>query len=407
MITTGLDTRVNVQQLIDSQLPEYLLSESPNSIDFFKQYYASQEYQGGNIDIVDNLDQYLKLDNLTPERLNTGTTLSVDIGTADTTINVASTKGFPRSYGLFKVNDEIVTYTGITTNSFTGCIRGFCGITSYHAENNPGELVFSTSEAGSATATTQVVNLSTLFLKEFYRKQKFTLTPGLEDTPFVEKANAGTFIKESKSLYQSKGTEESFRILFNVLYGLDPKVVDLEQLVLKPSAAEFIRREILVVERVAGDPRKLVGQTITLSTDPETKGAVSEVQIITTKGGATYYKVSLFVGFNERDLIQGTFKIAGASKVIGNVGVGGSVVTVDSTVGFTTSGKFISGINTVTYKDKSITQFLNCTGITSSITSADNIRSDEVAYGYENGDTNKRVELRITGVLSKFIPTMT
>ena len=53
----------------------------------------------------------------------------------------------------------------------------------------------------------------------------------------------------------------------------------------------------------------------------------------------------------------------------------------------------------------SITQFLNCTGITSSITSADNIRSDEVAYGYENGDTNKRVELRITGVLSKFIPT--
>ena len=92
MITTGLDTRVNVQQLIESQLPEYLRSESPNSIDFFKQYYASQEYQGGNIDIVDNLDQYLKLDNLTPERLNTGTTLSVDIGTADTTINVASTK---------------------------------------------------------------------------------------------------------------------------------------------------------------------------------------------------------------------------------------------------------------------------------------------------------------------------
>ena len=405
MITTGLDTRVNVQQLIESQLPEYLLSESPNSIDFFKQYYASQEFQGGNIDIVDNLDQYLKLDNLTPERLNTGTTLSVGIGTDDDTINVTSTKGFPKSYGLFKVNDEIVTYTGITTNSFTGCIRGFCGITSYHEENNPGELVFSTSVAGTASTSTTVVNLSTLFLKEFYKKQKFALTPGLEDTPFAEGVNAGTFIKESKSLYRSKGTEESFRILFNVLYGLDPKIIDLEQLVLKPSAAEFIRREILVTERVSGDPNKLIGQTITLSTDEDTYGAVSEVQPITTKGGSVYYKVSLFVGFNERDLIQGTFKIAGASRVIGNTGIGASVITVDSTVGFTTTGTVISGINTVTYTDKSVNQFLNCSGITSSITTADSIRSDEVAYGYENGDITKKVELRITGVLNKFVPT--
>ena len=405
MITTGLDTRVNVQQLIESQLPEYLRSENPNSIDFFKQYYASQEYQGGNIDIVDNLDQYLKLDNLTPEVVNTGTTLSAGIGTDDATIQVATTKGFPKSYGLFKINDEIITYTGVTTNSFTGCIRGFCGITSFHAEDNPKELVFSTSVAGAASTNTSVTNLSSLFLKEFYKKQKFTLTPGLEDTPFVSNVNAGTFIKESKSLYQSKGTEESFRILFNVLYGIDPKIIDLEQLVLKPSAAEFIRREILLTERISGDPNKLIGQTITLSTDSETRAAISEVQPVTTKGGKTYYKVSLFVGYNEQDLIKGTFRVAGATKVIGNIGVGASVVTVDSTVGFTTIGTFVSGINTVTYTDKSINQFLNCSGISSAITTSDSVRSDEVVFGYEDGDLTKKVELRITGVLSKFIPT--
>ena len=67
MITTGIDKRVKVQQIIENQLPEFLLSESPKAVDFLKQYYISQEYQGGPIDLTDNLDQYIKLDNLTPE----------------------------------------------------------------------------------------------------------------------------------------------------------------------------------------------------------------------------------------------------------------------------------------------------------------------------------------------------
>jgi len=60
MIQTGFESRVKVQQIIDSQLPEYVLDESPKAVDFLKQYYIGQEYQGGPIDITDNLDQYLK-----------------------------------------------------------------------------------------------------------------------------------------------------------------------------------------------------------------------------------------------------------------------------------------------------------------------------------------------------------
>ena len=44
---------------------------------------------------------------------------------------------FLTEYGLFKIENEVITYTGITTNSFTGCISGFSGITTYHAENQP------------------------------------------------------------------------------------------------------------------------------------------------------------------------------------------------------------------------------------------------------------------------------
>ena len=59
MITTGIDKRVKVQQIIENQVPEFLLSESPKAVDFLRQYYISQEFQGGVIDLTDNLDQYL------------------------------------------------------------------------------------------------------------------------------------------------------------------------------------------------------------------------------------------------------------------------------------------------------------------------------------------------------------
>ena len=61
MISTGIDTRIKVQQIIENQLPEFILSESPKAVDFLKQYYISQEYTGGPIDLTDNLDQYLKV----------------------------------------------------------------------------------------------------------------------------------------------------------------------------------------------------------------------------------------------------------------------------------------------------------------------------------------------------------
>ena len=60
MIATGFETRVQIQQIVENQLPEYILSESPKASEFLKQYYISQEFSGGTVDIVDNLDQYLR-----------------------------------------------------------------------------------------------------------------------------------------------------------------------------------------------------------------------------------------------------------------------------------------------------------------------------------------------------------
>ena len=70
----------------------------------------------------------------------------------------------------------------------------------------------------------------------------------MENNDFVSDLNVGNFLKEIKSFYQSKGTNESFRILFEVLYGETPSVINLEEKLIKPSFAEYRRREIAVAK---------------------------------------------------------------------------------------------------------------------------------------------------------------
>ena len=403
MIQTGFESRVKVQDLIDTQLPSFILEESPNAVEFLKQYYISQEYQGGPIDISDNLDQYLKLDNLIPEVVVDSTTLESSISESNTTLTVSSTKGFPDQYGLLKINDEIITYTGKTTNSFTGCLRGFSGITNYRQDLNQEELIFSTSTAAEHSSGTSVENLSALFLKDFYKKLKSTFAPGFEDISLVEGLDAGNFIRRVKDFYESKGTDESIKILFNVIFGEKASVINLEDYLLKSSSANYVRRKIVLVENISdGDILKLSGQTLYKTSDIETNAPISSVESFSIKG-RNFYKLELFIGNDERSLIQGDFVISPNTRVLENVSVGSSVISVDSTVSFPKSGTLISGSNTITYTNKSVNQFFGCSGVNQTIGLSDLIRSDETYFSYENGDTNKKVEFIILGSISDLI----
>ena len=59
MFESDFEKRVQINEIIENQLPEFILEESPKTVDFLKQYYISQEYQSGPVDIAENLDQYL------------------------------------------------------------------------------------------------------------------------------------------------------------------------------------------------------------------------------------------------------------------------------------------------------------------------------------------------------------
>ena len=145
------ETRVQFNTIVSNQLPLYVREDFPLISDFLKQYYLGQEYQGGPVDLIQNIDRYIKIDNTTG--LSESVVLSGNLDFDSTVINIdidkspTGTLGFPESYGLLQIGDEVITYTGKTQFSFTGCVRGFVGITSYRSNTNKEEVVFKESLA--------------------------------------------------------------------------------------------------------------------------------------------------------------------------------------------------------------------------------------------------------------------
>ena len=110
------EKRIQFSNIVQNQLPVYTRDEFPLVSDFLKSYYEGQEYQGGPIALAQNIDDYVKDGNLTNLTGQVG--LKTDITLNDETIEVdmvnfpAGTDGFPKSYGLLKIDNEIITYTG-------------------------------------------------------------------------------------------------------------------------------------------------------------------------------------------------------------------------------------------------------------------------------------------------------
>lgn len=411
------ETKVKISSIIQNQLPEFVKSEFPLVSDFLKQYYLSVESQGLSYDLIQNLNDYVKVDTLS--NLITETFLTLDVDYFDSTINVSSTAGFPDRYGLIQINSEIITYTSKTSTTFEGCIRGFSGTTSLKSQYKNDELVFNTSSTSTHTELTSVKNLSILFLQEFFVKVKSQVSPGFENKSLFSELNKGLFVKQSKDFYSSKGTDNSFEILFRALYGKDVEVVKPRDFLIKPSDADYRETQDLVVQQIDGNIEDLINTTIyqdAIGNIGEARGTVSNIEKI-IRDENEYYRLSLDFGY-QRDLdvsgsVFGKFTIHPKSKSITEItdidpSVSGftpnsTTIDVDSTAGFTNSGELVVDLENGTqlliqYEQKTLNQFLDCTGITQPIPSGTYIKQNVFAYG--NTDSGI-VKFFITGVLSE------
>jgi hypothetical protein len=469
------DTRVKIGSIIQNQLPDFILEEYPLVSEFLKEYYNSIEGQGSTLDILQNIDQYLKIDELyktsfartvteKPQSPQTyfvidggysednlvvlkngfllsnnvdyfasdqsfvslvtpavpgdvlefvvespgSTFLTSNVEFTDDTINVASTYGFPDTNGLLQIDSEIILYSSKTSTSFVNCTRGFSGITSYRASNQPDQLVFSTTEVAEHVSNTSVVNLSSLFLKEFLVKIKKQLLPGFENRSFAEGLNETNFIKQAKNFYSSKGTEDSYKLLFKVLFGQNVNVIKPKDFLFKPSDAQYRIVRDLVVDPVSGNPMDLENRTLyqdEIGIYNKAYGSITKVEKI-KRSNKDYYVLSLDSDYNKdinvKGSIYGNFSIHPSTKAVADVSTNNLVIDVDSTIGFPENGELdfnVGGVDyTISYYYKNTTQFFISTSPSVTIPVGTDLKLNQYAYANVGIST---IKVRITGVLSE------
>jgi len=417
------EKRIQLKDIVKNQVPQYVKEEYPLVGEFLSQYYLAQEFQGAPIDLLQNIDQYVKLDSIT--NLGTFTTLGSDITSFDENITInlldseTGTDGFPDKYGLISIDDEVIAYKTKTPNGFTNCYRGFSGIVAYKNTNvgiastyrlrTSDQLIFKDSDAGSHRAGTKIYNLSNLFLKEFLIKTKYQISPGFEDRSFTKKINESTLLKQIKDFYKSKGTDLSFEILFKALYGDNVKVIRPKDFLFRPSDAQYKITNNLVVELISGPIQDIAN--LTLFQRPYQNityayGTISEIENIVSDDGGVFYKLKIDGGYN-RDpsfdgAIYGKFTVHPKTRSIGEFLPNSSVIDVDSTIGFPNQGEVsvefsnkTTGI--VSYTSKNLTQFLGCKNINYSIKNNSKIGINTYASAVTGFGT--QINVRINSIL--------
>ena len=401
--------RVKIQSIVESQIPEFLNDDSPLFKEFLEQYYISQEHQTGVVDLAINLQQYKSIDNFNNETFFTQAVPCVlvgDVTSFDDTISVNHTVGFPQKYGLLKIDDEIITYTGITTNSFTGCIRGFSGI-DQHSNNE--SFVFSTTDSSSHSIEGTVTNLNLLFFNKIFKNFKAQFLPGFEDRNFISGLNLKNILSRAKDFYISKGTDTSYKILFSILFGEDIQVIKPQEYVLRASDNNYLVTKNILVEQIVRDELYTVSDFV-LRTQLKGKTIFENLANGQT-ASASIYNVE-YRPVDNKDLYEISldstsfilnFETTKKTNISDFVPKGSNSIIVDSTVGFNKSGSLlIKTLNlknpiVLSYTDKTSTEFLGVSGVIVDLNFGEELLEENFLYTFlEDGS---KVEFGLVNVI--------
>ncbi len=443
--------KVQISDILGNLIPNFIEADNPKFRDFLDQYYVSEEHTYGTTYLADNLNDFKNITTLNevskveeqilppPESLYPTKPIIVAVDTlaydstiylchSDTTVTPAQAltipvEGFPDTYGLIKIDDEIITYTNQTFDpstgltAFSGCVRGFSGVSELESAGNPEYLTFIDTNGAPHEAGTIVLNLNFLFLNKFYEKHKQQFLPGLEKRLFKQGISAENILTRARDFYSSKGTDTSLKILFNVLYGEEVDVVKPFNETIIPSGANWSITEDMIVEAIEGNPLNLIGTKLYQGDEvsPTASGSAENVQQVFLEN-KSYYRISFVKGSVMNEKYPGRvpeFVVNSKTQLIERLN-DKSVMTVDSTVGFPDKGILYyldpfskyTKYSTVAYGAKSYNQFFDCVGIGSlplvdgDISALDTpitILSGNFLYGYEDNNLNKLCEMRIVG----------
>lgn len=403
-----LDKRkVKINTIIESQLPEFLREESPLFKEFLSQYYISQEHKTGTVDVALDIQEYKNIETYTTKTFYTKynpCTLTANLLPFDDIIQVNSVTGFPDKYGLLKIGDEIITYTELdkVNNKFLGCIRGFSGITSIEDAEDSSSLTFSFSNASEHLQGIEVVNLNILFYEKLFEKYKAQYLPDFEGRDFYQGIELELILSRIKDFYLAKGTDVSYKILFELLYGDKISILKPKDFLIKTSDDRYLTTKNILVERINGttNPLDLIGYTLyqNLSSGVTASASIYNVEYRPVDG------IDLFELSLDSESFIYEFE---STKKANIIEITNNTIIVDSTVGFPNSSNVLASSSTLgsyindSYSDKTVSEFIGfSTSTLSALVENDFILENNLAYCILDDGT--QISFRILNVIGTF-----
>ena len=309
------DFKDKISNLLNSQVPDFVLEDHPLFLDFVKAYYQlmeSAEIQLTNIGDPD----IVKLEGSAGGSIQLdGTNISDD----DDGDNILLED---TSYGDFQ-NGE--TITGSTSGATATVLiedvdAGARLFVTHQNKFIEGELITGSTSAAQATIgkyrANPVQNIQQLLdyadvdktIQGFLTKFRNSFLTSIPDT-LHSSINKRNLIKNIKSLYQSKGTKRASEIFFKLLFNEPAEIRYPKDNILRVSDGKWDTKKVIRCTEVGtSDATNLIGQTITQANDP-TSATVNEATAIVEDvfkfiiGGTTV--VELVLGDSS---VSGTFQ---------------------------------------------------------------------------------------------------
>ncbi len=285
-----------ISNLLNSQIPDFVLADHPKFVEFLKSYYTfleSAEISVTSIQSTDGLQLESEINTDTSTLLLDASRIDTDrtqLDTGDKVILESST------YGKFTRGETI---TGSTSKATSVILKedlanGKLYISAQNKFIEGEEIVGANSNATAilgdykpnpVNSIQELLNFRdpdkvvSNFLTKFRNEFLNTIPENLDDN-----LNKRNLIKNIKSVYRAKGTSSGHQIFFRMLFGLTSETVYPRENMLRVSDGKWTTNKILRTIQginLTGDTSLLIGRTITGLTSGATGlvEAVSKFQI--------------------------------------------------------------------------------------------------------------------------------
>src|SRR5210317_2179405 len=345
-----------ISNLINQQVPEFVLEQHPKFLEFIKTYYTFMESAELGVTSVQTTDG-IQLETETAqenELILDGSRIDTDRTQLDAGDKILLESS---AFGKFTRGETIIGQTSNATST----------VLAEDLDNNrlfisaqdkfiDGEVVVGNSSSASAVINNYkpnpvqsiqdllnfrdpdkvVSNFLTKFRNEFLNTLPETLSTGVDKR---------SLIKNIKSVYRAKGTNRGHKLFFRLLFGLESETIYPRENILRASDGKFDTQKVLRAIGTIGDTSDLIGRTI----EGETSGATAIVEnVFKFQIGAN--EVSEFI--LNSDTLLGTFQtsevIRGTETDDDDIFIKATITGIPSTTSITNDGSLYTETDTVT-----------------------------------------------------------